>query len=145
MIRFAQATAVLFCLGLSAGPALANTAATKAINSVRAQQGLTNVAYSKALEAAARLHAQDMARTGKFSHKGSDGSNVAKRVRRQGYSWCLVAENIAMGQTSLKQVMREWVASKPHLKNMLLPKAREFAVVEGPGNRWVMVLAAPGC
>jgi uncharacterized protein YkwD len=41
--------------------------------------------------------------------------------------------------------MQGWFNSKAHLKNMLLPKAREFAVVEGPGRYWVMVLAAPGC
>ena len=130
---------------LGGAAALANPEATSAINTLRAERGLQALAYSPTLEKAARRHAMDMGRKGFFSHKGSDGSNVAKRTRKEGYRWCMVAENIAMGQSSLGQVMRDWAGSPSHYKNMVHPKAQQFAVFEGPNYVWVMVVAATGC
>ena len=49
------------------------------------------------LAAAAQGHAEDMTAKGYFSHTGQDGSSVAARVTRQGYTWSRVGENIAYG------------------------------------------------
>lgn len=125
--------------------AVSDPAATRALNAYRAENGRAPLAYSKTLQAAAQAHAQDMAARGFFDHRGSDGSNVGGRVSRQGYGWCFVAENIAKGQGALGEVMQAWAASQGHRRNMLTPQAQEFALVEGPGRIWVMVLAAPGC
>jgi uncharacterized protein YkwD len=132
-------------LSLAAGQGLADPVKTEALNAFRAQNGLAAVAYSRQLEAAAVLHARDMARGGFFSHDGSDGSNVAERVTRTGYGWCVVAENIAKGQRDLPEVMQAWAASPGHRRNMLSEEVTEFALVSGPGDLWVMVLARPGC
>jgi uncharacterized protein YkwD len=132
-------------LWLLAGPAVADDTATGMINDIRAQAGQPALGYSTVLEAAARAHAQDMARKGFFDHRGSDGSDIGARVRRQGYGWCFVAENIAKGQWSLTEVMNDWIASPGHRRNLLDTRAREFALVEAGERIWVMVLAAPGC
>ena len=86
-----------------------------------------------------------MARGAFFSHDGSDGSDVSARVARTGYNWCVVAENIAKGQTGLAEVMKDWSESPGHRSNMLSAEVTEFALVQETGNIWVMVLAAPGC
>lgn len=125
--------------------AAADPVATQVLNEYRSQNGQAPVQYSRTLEAAATGHALDMARAGFFDHRGSDGSDVAGRVRRVGYGWCFVAENIAKGQISLGAVMTDWANSPGHRRNMLDARAREFALVEGPDRIWVMVLAAPGC
>lgn len=125
---------------LMAAPVWSNPAATKAINDVRAGRSLPAVSYSKALEKAAAIHMQDMVRTGNRSHTGSNGSTVGTRVKRAGYKFCFAAENIAWGQRSLASVMQEWTNSPSHYKNMVNRKAREFALVRGEGNVWVMVL-----
>jgi uncharacterized protein YkwD len=70
---------------------------------------------------------------------------VGDRVRRQGYGFCFVAENIAKGQGSLERVLNGWLASPGHRRNILASQAREFGLVRGPGNLWVMVLGKPGC
>jgi uncharacterized protein YkwD len=130
---------------LVAGAAYADPVATRALNDFRATAGLGALAYSEALEEAARAHAEDMASHGFFSHTGSDGSTVSQRVSRTGYGWCVAAENIAMGQGGLAEVIAAWAGSPGHRANMLSRDVGEFAMVEAPGRIWVMVLAAPGC
>ncbi|MRU16796.1 CAP domain-containing protein [Roseovarius sp. A21] len=115
------------------------------INATRADAGRGAVAVNGALTQAAAAHARDLAQSGAFSHTGSNGSSVGDRVRRQGYGFCFVAENIAKGQGSLEQVLNGWLASPGHRRNILASQAREFGLVRGPGSLWVMVLGKPGC
>ncbi|MDW4499594.1 CAP domain-containing protein [Sulfitobacter sp. D35] len=137
---------LLFAVALAAPvPTRANPQVAATVNQLRAANGLTSLAYSRSLEAVARRHARDMAQNKFFSHRGSDGSNVARRARAHGYSYCFVAENIAMGQRSLGEVMQGWWQSRPHRRNMMKPRVREFALAKAPGDIWVMVLADPGC
>jgi uncharacterized protein YkwD len=83
---------------------------------------------STALERAARLHARDMAARGAAAHTGSDGSQPGDRVTRTGYRWRLVGENVAAGQTSAEQVVRDWLASPGHCENLMDPRFRETGV-----------------
>ncbi|MEL7256918.1 MAG: CAP domain-containing protein [Pseudomonadota bacterium] len=115
------------------------------LNDYRAKKNAPALGTSPQLTKAAAAHARDMARKGFFSHQGSDGSSVADRVRRQGYGYCFVAENIAKGQRDLGAVLQSWAGSKGHRRNMLSREARDFALVRGPDNIWVMVLGRPGC
>lgn len=124
-------------------PAVANPAATQALNSLRAERGLAPVAYSGALEAAASKHGRDMAQHGYFSHTGRNGSGVGDRVSEQGYKWFFVAENIAKGQRDLREVMQGWAASPGHLANMAHRDVAEFGLFAGPDRIWVMVLGRP--
>lgn len=115
------------------------------INTVRAAEGRAPLAVSAVLSHAARAHAQDLARTGRFSHMGRDGSNVGDRVRRAGYGFCFVAENIAKGQGTPEEVLRGWMASPGHRRNLLAARATEYGLVRGAGRLWVMVLGRDGC
>lgn len=139
---------LVFCvpvLALLVSPAWADPEKTRALNAIRAASGLGVLAYSPRLEQAAQVHADDMLRARHFSHTGSDGSNVGQRVSRTGYGWCVVAENIAQGQRDLTEVLKAWNASSGHRANMTSREVTEFALVEGGGYIWVMVLARPGC
>jgi uncharacterized protein YkwD len=73
---------------------------------------------TKLIEAAA-LHAGDMAQHKKLDHNGSDGSTVSERVKRLGYVYIRVGENIAAGQTEITDVMKAWMASPEHRDNIL--------------------------
>lgn len=126
-------------------PASADPQKTSALNAIRAAGGVSAVTYSDRLQQAAQTHADDMLQARLFSHTGSDGSDVGARVSRTGYGWCVVAENIAQGHRNLQEVMEAWTASPGHYANMISPEVTEFAVVEGGGYIWVMVLARPGC
>ncbi len=121
----------------------ANPTATDELNTFRKSHGLPGLSYNLKLQNAARSHAEDMVKKRFFSHTGSNGSDVGQRVRKAGYDWCFVAENIARGQSGLRPVMKAWAQSRGHRANMLSRKAKEFALYEAADRTWVMVLAAP--
>lgn len=88
-------------------------------NEIRAEEKLPPLTISPKLEAAAKVHARDMAEHTKMSHDGSDESTPGVRIERQGYRYRACGENVARGQDDVRQVMRTWVDSPPHKKNIL--------------------------
>ena len=119
--------------------------AIDALSRYRAANGLPPVSHAPRLAAMARAHALDLARTGRLSHTGSDGSRIDDRARRAGYRFCTLAENVARGQRSLSEVMNGWAGSRGHRANMLRRDISEAALVRAEGNVWVMVLGRSGC
>jgi uncharacterized protein YkwD len=88
-------------------------------NRERAKTELPPLVFNPKLEAAALAHAKDMAKHDKMSHEGSDGSTVVQRIERQDYHYRAIGENVAAGQESVDEVMRTWMDSPPHKKNIL--------------------------
>lgn len=115
------------------------------LNAARAENGLPPLSMNPKLAAAARVHAQDMARGGFFNHVGSDNSKPSQRVRAQGYGYCFVAENIAQGWKTPEQVMQGWMDSPGHRKNNLSSKASEYGAARAEGDYWVLIFGRPGC
>lgn len=125
--------AVLGLLALAGGPdALARDdspapsaevadrpALLEAHNRERAASKLPPLKSNAKLDAAALEHARDMARHDKMTHEGSDESTPAQRVERQDYHYQTIGENVAAGQRSVPEVMRTWMDSPPHKKNIL--------------------------
>ncbi|HEY9022327.1 MAG: CAP domain-containing protein [Paracoccaceae bacterium] len=114
----------------------------QALNAQRAAHGIHPVQPHALLMAAAEAHARDMARGGFMSHRGSDGSNVAQRVKRAGFCYRAVNENIAMGFRDPAQVMKGWYNSPGHRRNALSRKVTHygFAAVD---RAWVLVMGSP--
>ena len=104
-----------------ASPDLAErvAAVVEAHNRERKEAGLPPMKASARLQAAAQGHARDMAEHEKMNHKGSDGSTPFRRMERQGYSYRRAGENIAYGQRDAEGVMKVWMNSPPHKKNIL--------------------------
>jgi uncharacterized protein YkwD len=139
---------------VSAGSAEAVLAA---VNGVRAKAGCPALVMNARLVAAAKGHAKAMAEQNFFGHAGKDGSRFSRRIERQGYSYRAAAENIAAGQSSASEVVKSWLGSAGHRRNILNCGFRDtgIAVVYQPddkplrGNRfalryyWVQVFAAP--
>ncbi len=100
----------------------------KSLNSLRAQKSLTPLKMCVPLTRAAQIYSVTMAKKDFFSHTGKDGSTMDERIQKAGYKWqdskvfSAVAENIAAGQTSVREVMVSWRNSKGHYKNMMNPK-----------------------
>ncbi|MDJ0823057.1 MAG: CAP domain-containing protein [Paracoccaceae bacterium] len=119
--------------------------ARQLLNGIRAEQGLPPLSPAPRLEEAAMAHALDMVENGFFAHDGTDGSTVGSRAQDQGYGWCRIAENIAQGQKSLPEVMRAWVNSPGHRRNILLSDITDYGLVRAQGDIWVLVLGRDGC
>lgn len=112
-------------------PADADTirmAVLSAINAIRTDQGLAALTTDPRLQAAAQGHACDSATTGRMDHRSPDGRSMQDRIDAQGYDWREIAENVAMGQRSATEVVRAWLSSPPHRKNMMMPRAQDAGI-----------------
>ena len=97
------------------------------VNAERAQFGLPALGYNGQLDAAAEFHNTNQARTGTMSHDQIGDGDPGSRIRATGFggSW---GENVAVGQTTPEQVVREWMASPGHRANILRPEFRQIGV-----------------
>ena len=160
MLRFALPLLLLLLLsacdttGLSTKPvadAPAWDAMLNAVNDARArgascggewQPPAQPLVWDARLEAAARQHALDMAENGHFAHRGTDGAGTGERVRRAGYDWRVVGENLARNQISVTQVIGDWLESPGHCRQMLAPDVLEIGAAEVEGY-WTQIFAVP--
>ncbi|WP_412067944.1 CAP domain-containing protein [Rubrivirga sp. IMCC43871] len=94
------------------------------------------------LEAAAERHSRDMAENGHFDHTGTDGLSTGARVRRAGYDWRAVGENIARYHQNVDEVVSDWLASPDHCRQMLSPRFVELGAAEEDGY-WTQVFGVP--
>ncbi len=125
---------------LSLGSSVDIAAVGTRLSALRAGNGILRpVGHSAALQAAAQAHADDMARTGNFGHRGSNGSTAQSRVRAAGYNACYTAENIAAGQSTIANVFSDWMASSGHRTNILSPQATQFGFARN-GSYSVLVM-----
>ena len=92
------------------------------------------------LETAARQHAKDMAKNGYLGHRGTDGAGIGERVRRVGYDWRVVGENLARNQVSVDQVIADWLESPAHCRQLLAPEVLEIGAAKVDGY-WTQVFA----
>ncbi|WP_422926376.1 CAP domain-containing protein [Singulisphaera sp. PoT] len=88
-------------------------------NQERTSARLPALSENEWLVNAASLHARDMADHGRMSHQGSDRSSPFQRMERVGYRFRAAAENIAMGDFTLESLMRAWMTSPGHRRNIL--------------------------
>ena len=91
---------------------------------------------------AAQVHSADQAAHHTMGHVGSDGSTVSTRVTAAGYSWQLVAENVAWNYSSPETVMVGWMGSPPHCMAIMHPDVSEFGAAE-VDLFWAQVFADP--
>jgi uncharacterized protein YkwD len=127
-------------------PKTAVAEVVKAHNRARADARLPALATSPKLLQAARHHAQDMAARGKMSHKGSDGSSVVERITAQGYQYRRAGENIAAGHFTIDELMRGWMKSPPHKRNILGSFSQigvAYATAENGKRYWCVTFGLP--
>jgi len=95
------------------------------------------------LRRAARGHGDDMARRDYFDHRSPEGTGPMQRAQAAGFQGGFVGENIAAGQRSPQDVVRDWVESPGHCVNLMNPRYRYLGVgyvyQEGDqyGHYWV--------
>lgn len=160
MPRLSSLKALGLALCIATSPvAAASPAETvlSAVNAARAKAGCSPLRLNGKLVAAAKSHARAMADENFFGHAGKDGSRFSSRIKREGYRYRTAAENIAAGQTSAGQVVKSWLKSAGHRRNILNCRMTETGIAlvyqadDRPirGNRvalryyWVQVFAAP--
>jgi uncharacterized protein YkwD len=109
-------------------------------NARRDRHGCRPARLNEALQLAARQHSSRMASRGELSHRLADEPGIDVRAVLAGYTgWRLLAENLAWGQTTARQVFRDWVASPGHRANLDNCRLRDIgiAVVIADGRPWI--------
>jgi uncharacterized protein YkwD len=160
MRRLSWGKALILALTLAGAPVAAGPVESvlSAVNAARAKVGCEPLRLNGKLMAAAKGHAKAMAEQNFFGHAGKDGSRLASRIKRQGYSYRTAAENIAAGQKSAGQVVKSWLGSAGHRRNIMDCRMQDtgIAVIYQAADRpiqgnsaplryyWVQVFAAPG-
>ncbi len=91
------------------------------INAQRSTRGLPALHASRRLNRSAQAWTDRMVSTGVFSH----GLDFAARITAVGFIWQAAGENIATGYPTPLAVVRAWMASPDHCRNILDPSYRD--------------------
>ena len=112
-------------------------------NNRRRNHGCNNLSQNDALNRAAQTHTRKMANRNTLSHQLPGEPSLGTRVRRAGYNWTMVAENVAAGYTTPEAVVRAWMNSSGHRRNILNCRYRHigvgYAVSDGGTPYWTQV------
>lgn len=100
------------------------------------------LALDERLIKAAQIHADDMYENRFFSHKGSDGSRVGDRVKRAGFDWWNVGENISAGYPTPQSTFEGWKSSPGHCRNMMSGSFKKMGIARR-GEKWVQTFGNP--
>ncbi len=87
------------------------------VNAERAKAGLPALTVHNGAAKAAQMRARELVVS--FSHTRPDGSGGVTALNQAGVSYRGYGENIAYGQTSAGEVMRQWMNSSGHRANIL--------------------------
>ena len=115
------------CTQTAADPALAQ-AVVDEINAYRASQGLRPVQLEAQLTAAAMMHVADLARRSVLSHYGARGETFVDRIEKVGYSGYARAENVGWNYATPAGIVRGWIESPSHRRNMELADVTEAGI-----------------
>jgi uncharacterized protein YkwD len=89
------------------------------VNAERSKAGVPPLRLESRLSTAAQNHAEDMLAREYFAHASPEGRTVIHRAATAWYQFHMVGENIAHGQLSVEQVVKGWMESPEHRRNIL--------------------------
>ena len=96
-------------------------------NQERAHYGLPPLKINWPLTRVARKHSIRMACYHRLSHI-IKGKNFLHRLQKVGYPFVKAGENIARSKQSLPHIIRMWMKSPGHRKNILNPHFKEIGI-----------------
>lgn len=114
-------------------------------NAERQRAGAGALTIDSRLNAAAQKHSVWMANSQQLDHVSPSGS-AKDRMKAEGYQPKDWGENIGQGARNTGEIMRAWLGSPGHARNIRDPDFTQvgFGVVNGRnGPWWTVVFAAP--
>lgn len=108
------------------------------VNKERAKQGLSALKVNKPLNTVAVDKAKDMSRNQYFSHTSPTYGSPFDMMKKYGISYRYAGENIAKGQRTPEEVMKAWMNSDGHRKNIMSPNFTMIGVGYYNGH-WVQM------
>ncbi|MDR7076881.1 putative YkwD family protein [Neobacillus niacini] len=106
-------------------------------NQERAKNGLPALKVDLTLSKMAHEKSRDMSANGYFSHTSPTYGSPFDMMKKYGISYRSAGENIAMGQRTPEEVVKAWMNSEGHRKNILSSNFNYIGVgYVSQGNYW---------
>ncbi|MCM3569831.1 CAP domain-containing protein [Neobacillus mesonae] len=106
-------------------------------NQERAKNGLRDLKVDVELSKMAHEKSRDMSANGYFDHTSPTYGSPFDMMKQYGISYRYAGENIAMGQKTPEEVVKAWMNSEGHRKNILSPNFTHIGVgYVSQGNYW---------
>ena len=118
-------------------------------NVERTQNGHAPLRANLRLMRAAQLQAEQMVRAGQLAHVLPSAAypRSVDRLAAVDYRWQAYGENVALGQSSVAEVVDSWMHSRSHRTNILNPDFTElgagYALDETGRPYYVQIFARP--
>ncbi len=98
------------------------------VNQERKKRKLAPLTLENDLDQVIQKHTNEMATFKYLSHNNRRGENPFDRLRNAGITYKKAAENVARGQRTPKDVLRAWMNSPGHRRNLLGPSYRSLGL-----------------
>ncbi|MFC0270667.1 CAP domain-containing protein [Metabacillus herbersteinensis] len=109
-------------------------------NVERQKQGLKPLQLDTELSKVAREKSSDMQRNNYFSHTSPTYGSPFDMMKKYGIDYRAAGENIAMGQRSPEEVVKAWMNSEGHRKNIMSSDFTHIGVGHvAQGNYWTQM------
>lgn len=106
-------------------------------NQERAKNGLPALKVDLTLSKMAHEKSRDMSANGYFSHTSPTYGSPFDMMKKYGITYRYAGENIAKGQRTPEEVVKAWMNSEGHRKNILSPNFNYIGVgYVAQGNLW---------
>lgn len=113
------------------------------VNQERESHGIAPLCLNKELGKAAQDHSDDQQKCQKMSHTGCNGSSMGQRMRKAGYSFSFAGENVAWNQQTAQSVMRAWMNSPGHRRNILKSSFTNIGIGLSSKYYWTQKFGRP--
>lgn len=125
--------------GLSSSPNILDTEINSSdlillTNEIRDIKGLNPLTINNKLTIASTNKAKHLIQHNYFSHNSPAGKQFSEWIIESGYKFQIVGENLAIGYTNNKDVMKAWMDSPSHKENILNEKYNEIGLVVMQGE-----------
>lgn len=108
------------------------------VNQERSKTGLSSLSRREELSNVAMVKAQDMYNNNYFDHNSPTHGSPFDMLKEFGITYNSAGENIAKGQTTPSQVMKDWMNSPGHRANILNNSYTHIGIAYY-NNTWVQV------
>ncbi|NBE96080.1 CAP domain-containing protein [Nonomuraea sp. KC401] len=116
-------------------------ALVKLTNKARAGGDCRPLTHDPRLHLAAERHSADMGAKGRLKHT-SGGRTFGERIKAVNFPYSLIAENVAMGYPAAATVLKDWLKSPGHRKNILNCSFTHIGVgYSTKGQAWTQIFA----
>ncbi|MGF7047836.1 putative YkwD family protein [Paenibacillus sp. DS2015] len=106
------------------------------VNQERSKAGLSSLSMSEELSKMAMVKAQDMYNNNYFDHNSPTHGSPFDMMKEFGITFNSAGENIAKGQTTPSQVMKDWMNSPGHKANIMSNTYTDIGIAYY-NNAWV--------